>query len=109
MKKANILLDDQSTGLTIIEKMDFDSIDNIHGALLFAFHPEELGDDEDFDDRFIALWHIFLATVGWTDDEFWAEYKSRSHQCPKCEAEKNKSNGENKSEEDSTPPELKSN
>jgi hypothetical protein len=113
MRKANILLDNQSTGLTIIEKMDFESVDNVHSALLFAFHPEELGEDEFFDDRFMALWHIFLASVGWTDDEFWSEYKSRPHNCPSCgvktNAEGDHVDNDGNVVKNETPPESKPN
>jgi hypothetical protein len=86
MKKANIVLDNKSTGLTIIEKMSFERVDAVQDALGFAFHPDELDEDDELDERYLALWHVFLATVGWTDNEYWAEYKSRSHlrNCPDC-------------------------
>lgn len=107
MKKANILLDEQSTGLTIIEKMDFESVDDVHSALLFSFHPTPLEDDEMLDDRFVALWILFLASVGWTEDEFWVEYKSRSHdKCPKCgseEIEQSNSDGYTSADKSETP------
>lgn len=86
MKKANIVLDNQSTGLTIIEKMDYEGLDAFHDALCFAFYPNGIDDEEDLDVRFLALWHIFLSSVGWTEDEFWDEYKSRPRHCHDCGA-----------------------
>lgn len=88
MKKANILLDDQSSGLTIIEKMDFEYIDAFHDAICYAFHPNGIGEDEPLDDRFMALWTIFLYSVGWTEEEFWEEYRIHfPRKCEKCAAD----------------------
>lgn len=85
MKKANIVLDNKSTGLTIIEKMDYEGIDAFHDALCFAFYPDGIkDDDEDLDVRFLALWNIFLSSVGWTEDEYWDAYKLRPRHCPDC-------------------------
>jgi len=87
MKKANIMLDDKSTGLTIIEKMDFDKVNAVQHALGYAFIPEDLGENDNIDNRFFALWHIFLVTVGWTEDEYWAAHKAQDHNhCPDCGA-----------------------
>ena len=84
MKKANILIDNQPSGFTIIEKMDFECVDAFNDALNFAFYPDGIDDDEDLDVRFLALWHLFLSSVGWTEDEFWETYKSRPCKCGKC-------------------------
>lgn len=85
MKKANIVLDNQSTGLTIIEKMDFERIEAIFDALRFAFHPEcDDGECNGPDDREMALWQLALACTGWTNDEFWEEWDIRMATCKKC-------------------------
>jgi len=84
MKKANIMLDDKSTGLTIVEKADFLGVDAIHDALCFAFYPDGIGDEEEISDKFMALWHISLATLGWTEDEFWEEFNMHRETCPDC-------------------------
>lgn len=84
MKKANIVLDNKSSGLSIIEKMDFENVDMVQDVLFCAFHPDELGEDDQLDDRYMALWHIFLVSVGWTDNEYWEEFKSRPRKCPGC-------------------------
>lgn len=87
MKKTDILISN-STGMTVIEKMDFDYIDNVCDALHFAFYPDGINDNdndnEDLDIRMLSLWHIFLSLVGWTEDEFWKEYNSRPRHCPNC-------------------------
>jgi hypothetical protein len=80
MKTANLFND--SIGLTIIKKMDYDGIDAVHNALCFAFYPHGMDDDdEDLDDRFMALWTIFLSSVGWNEGDYWEEYHSRPHTC----------------------------
>jgi len=84
MKKANITLDGDSTGLTIIEKMDFEGIDAVHDALCFAFYPDGIDGDDQIDNRFISLWYMLLASTGWTEDEYWEEQKAQSHSCPDC-------------------------
>jgi hypothetical protein len=89
MKKANIVLDNQSTGLTIIEKMSFEDVDVVFDVLHDVFHPNGLDEDKDEhpDARFLALWTLFLSSVGWTDDEYWEEWKSRPHHCHDCGAQ----------------------
>ncbi len=112
MKKANIVLDNQSTGLTIIEKMDYDGIDSVHDALCFAFYPDGISEDEDLDDRFMALWTLFLASVGWTEDEYWKEYHSRPRHCHGCGSLMDKDGhhlDDDKTKEDQTPSENKPN
>jgi hypothetical protein len=88
MKTANLFND--SIGLTIIKKMEFEGVDAVHDALFFAFHPTEIDDDEDLDDRFMALWTLFLAAVGWNEEDYWDEYRSRPNKCicSKCAEEK---------------------
>jgi len=74
-------------GFTKIKKMDFELVDTFQSTLAFVFFPEGLDvvdDTDDVNDRYLALWHIFLATVGWTDNEYWAEYKVRPHHCHDC-------------------------
>jgi hypothetical protein len=115
MKRANIVLDKHSTGMTIIEKMDFDKVNAVQDALLFAFHPEELGEEDQLDSRYLALWNIFLASVGWTEDEFWEEFKARPNHCPDCgkltdaDGDHLDEEDEHSLKEDKTPPNLKSN
>jgi hypothetical protein len=84
MKKANIVLDEQSTGLTIIERMDFERIDAFFDVLHDTFHPNESPDE--FDVRFISFWKLFLVSVGWTENEFWDEWDKRPHTCKDCGA-----------------------
>ena len=88
MKTANLFND--SIGLTIIKKMDYDGVDAVHDALGYAFHPDGVDDDEGLDDRFMALWTIFLSSVGWNEEDYWDEYKSRPNKCicNKCVEEK---------------------
>lgn len=97
MKTANLFND--SIGLTIIKKMDYDGIDAVHGALLFAFHPSKLDEDEELDDRFLSLWTLFLVSVGWSEEEYWSEWNSRPHECTcgNCSSEKSKESDSNKS------------
>jgi hypothetical protein len=62
---------------SVIERMDFDLINDVCSELYFAFHanqPEE--EDEDVDPRFLAVWGVFLATVGWTEEEYWEVYEA---------------------------------
>jgi hypothetical protein len=62
----------------VIEKMDFESVDNVFDALHFAFHPQGMDNpDYELDIRCLALWTLFLTSAGWTEDEFWAEFESR--------------------------------
>lgn len=51
-------------------KMPFEEVDHVFGALMSAFHPEEIGEDGP-DPRFLALWTLFLQCASWTEDEFW--------------------------------------
>lgn len=72
---------------TLDARMDFDSVYGVFDALHFAFHPNGIG-DEGIDERCRALFVLFLASSGWTEDEFWNEMDSHSdHQCDKCKAE----------------------
>lgn len=83
MKKANIVLDGHSTGVTIIEKMDFADVDCVFDVLMDSFHPGGLKDEEP-DVRFLSIWRLFLISVGWTEDEYWDEWHSLPHTCPDC-------------------------
>ena len=58
-------------------------MDFVQDALFIAFHPHEV-DEEGPDERYLALWTLFLASVGWTDHEYWAEWQSRPHPCNDC-------------------------
>jgi hypothetical protein len=67
-------------------KFDFEGVEFIHDALCFAFYPDGLEDDEELDNRFLALWGMCLATAGWDEGEFWDELHERRHneKCPEC-------------------------
>jgi hypothetical protein len=67
-----------------IPKMDFDSLEVVHNALIYAFHPDGLEEDEDVDDRLITLFTIFLASVGWSEEEYWEAIHAHEHICPNC-------------------------
>ena len=66
--------------------MSFEQVDNFQYALLFAFHPDGLEEDEDIDERFLAIWTIFLSMSGWTNDEYWQHF-DENHKCEECKKE----------------------
>ena len=77
-----------SKNVAIIDKMDFESVDDVFSSLFGAFHPNGIQGEEDHaDPKFIALWTLFLASVGWTEEEYWAEEENHVHTCEKCKAE----------------------
>lgn len=91
MKKANLILDNQSTGLTIIERAPWEDVDFLFDALFNLFHPDGLKEDEEGPcDKFMAHWTLILASVGWTEKEFWVEGDARREAakaegtCPDC-------------------------
>jgi hypothetical protein len=98
MKKSNIVINNSnSVEVAVIQKMDFDGAELVHNGLFAGFHPDGLEEDEEIDSRFLALWNLFLASVGWSNDEFWAEHEERYHaECSQC-AEEAKKVGENNS------------
>lgn len=65
-----------------IDKMDYDSVYQVFDTLHFVFGA---GDSEEIDERCQALWTLFLVSVGWTQEEFWAEW-DRNHDevCSDC-------------------------
>jgi hypothetical protein len=71
---------------TTIVKMDFELVEDVFFTIHHAFHPNGFDNGEEVDDRFVALWHLFLFTTGWTEDEFWATSKEHEHTCPDCGA-----------------------
>lgn len=83
MKK--LFIESLSENLTMIQKMDFESIDQVFNVLDDAFHSHESVGDEP-DNRFLSLWTLFLSLVGWTEDEFWFEWDLRKEnfKCPEC-------------------------
>lgn len=85
-KKANITLDGQSTGLTIVERFPWESVEFVFDALFSAYHPNGMDGEDHADMRFVSLWTLFLSTAGWTEEEFWAESQKREkeHTCPDC-------------------------
>jgi hypothetical protein len=89
MSKSKKSLTNKSDKFTVIEKLEFEKVDAVFDALHYAFITEEdMEEERDIDSRFLALWNIFLASVGWTEDQYWAEHK-KQHSCPKCSAEAN--------------------
>lgn len=52
-------------------KMSFDQVNSFFNALDYAFHPRGISKDEGPDDKFIAIWTIFLNFSGWTENEYW--------------------------------------
>jgi hypothetical protein len=62
----------KTTKSVIQTKMDFEEVDHVFGALLSAFHPEEIGEDGP-DPQFRALWTLFLTCSGWSEDEYWEQ------------------------------------
>lgn len=68
------------------DKMTFEDVDNVFMALMAAFHPNGIEDDDGADRRMEALFDIFLEFAHWDSDEYWAAVDSM-HECPKCAAE----------------------
>ncbi len=66
--------------------MDFEGVYMVFDSLYMAFHPNGEGED-DVDNRFLALWTLFLASVNWTEDQFWDTLDSHEHTCPDCQKE----------------------
>jgi len=67
-----------------LKKADFFEVDMVQEALFMAFHPEPLGEDDALDERYLALWNMFLITVGWTEDEYFRELEAVSKKCADC-------------------------
>jgi hypothetical protein len=67
-----------------IPKMAFEDVDMVNDVLFSAFHPDGLEEDEQVNDRFLALFTVFLAAVGWTEAEYWEVIHERQHTCPHC-------------------------
>lgn len=76
------------TNEALDERMDFDSVYGVFDSLHYAFHPNGIG-DEGVNDKCRALFVLFLASVNWTENEFWDEMDAQSehHQCDSCKAE----------------------
>lgn len=74
----------EEKSINSIPRMDFDNVDMVNETLFCAFHPDGLGEDETIDERFMALFTVFLASVGWTEAEYWAVIHEREHKCPTC-------------------------
>ena len=68
---------------TTIEKMPFEAVQDVFWSLNMAFHPDGIG-DEGVDARFLSLWRLFLCTVGWNEDQYWAISEERD-ECEDCE------------------------
>jgi hypothetical protein len=109
MSRDKLLAQAKAEGLAVVEKMDFEDVDMVQDTLFVAFHPDpdEIGEDGELDNRYLALWHIFLTSVGWTDAEYWQEYKTRPHHCPDC-GELTDCDGDHVDEEDLELPKIPS-
>lgn len=86
MNKDEVLDD---TMIATIVKMDFEGVEAVFDALNFAFHPAPLMEGDELDRRMLALWNLFLVSVGWSEDEFWDEVNHRDacckeHTCVDC-------------------------
>ena len=67
--------------MKISERMNYDLVYQMFDTLHFVFGVE----GEEIDDRCQALWILFLSSVGWTQEEFWAEWdKEHDEVCPDC-------------------------
>lgn len=100
MKK--LIIENLSETMTLVQKADFEAVDNVFEALDMVFHPD--GIDDEPDERFLALWRLFLVSVGWIEDDFWFELDfRRNHKCDKCKEK------ESADKVDSTSPDKKSN
>lgn len=98
MKK--LFIDSLSDNLTVIQKMSYEGIDAVHDALCFAFYPDGIDEDEMLDDRFMAIWNIFLASVGWNEEDYWDKHRTYNHHCPDCGEPISKHNGESSDKDD---------
>lgn len=67
--------------------MDFDDVYMVFDALYGAFHHDTELPEGDVDNRFVALWTLFLASVGWSEDLFWNTLDGHEHTCPECRKE----------------------
>jgi hypothetical protein len=66
-------------------RADFDGVNSVYDALFNAFHPDGLEEDETLNFHMISLWNLFLATTGWTEDEFWSAFDAHCEGvCPDC-------------------------
>src|SRR5271169_2915336 len=63
------------------KKMEYDKVYQVFDTLHYVFG---VADNEEIDDRCQALWILFLSSVGWTQDEFWAEWDLHEETCPEC-------------------------
>ena len=61
------------------DRLDFDAVEDVFGALSAAFHPD--GMEGDIDPKFHALWTLFLVSAGWNEDEFWEACEDNEAEC----------------------------
>ena len=67
--------------------MDFEAVYSVFDALYSAFHYDTDLPEGDVDGRFVALWTLFLCSVGWNEDLFWETLDSHEHTCSECRKE----------------------
>lgn len=84
MKKANISINNENSGLSVVERMEYEKVEAVYDAMNFAFYKEE--DDEHYDDILHSLLILFFSSVGWTFDEFIEQYEERNPcTCGNCD------------------------
>lgn len=105
--KKNILIDAKSAGFSVVEKASYEDVDLVFDVLHDVFHPHGL-DEDGPDPRFLALLVLFMTSVGWTEDEYWDEQRSRSHHCKDCGTSLDH-HLDDDPKKDKIPPESKSN
>lgn len=74
----------EESEMVSFRKLDFEGVDEVFNALIFAFHPNGLEGEEEPDPRFHASWQSFLVTAGWSEDEFWEVSHEHDSHCPHC-------------------------
>jgi hypothetical protein len=80
--------------LVTFEKMRFDEVNAVFDVLHYAFHPEGYTEEEGLDNRMLALWNMFLCSVGWTEEEYWETLENS------CECEDHEHNHEEENDEE---------
>lgn len=87
MKKEKQVVASSKSKVKVIDKMEYRWVDEVFHSLNMAFHPDGFEKDQEPDERFLAHWHLFLVSVGWTEDEFWEASENLEHTCPDCGSE----------------------
>lgn len=90
MKNIDDFVSSIKENVKVVEKFNFERIDAVFEALMFAFYPDGYEDDL-FDDRWKALWVLFLNAAGWTEDEYWDYWHEHEEHyvCDSCKGKQN--------------------